>query len=620
MPPSENFSPASTVHQLVAALFDKEFYLNVNPDVRSAGVDPIKHYVETGWKEGRDPSPHFQTAAYLDANPDVRQAGICPLVDYVTTGVLKERPLQPVIADPVQEQVALAFAAEFYLGCYPDVAAAAVDPLKHYQETGWREGRNPSPHFDTLYYLETNPDVRESGVCPLVHYVVHGKVEGRLPRRPPDPRRQAIDTAVSREERIRPWLSADPIDVISDAALKIALRDVVASQTSGIVVGLSHDDYAANVGGVQNCVRDDAEMLKDLKWSYLHLSPAQPLPVLAAPATAEGFLVSLRHNGERIGNVRLADLMREWCGLELTGVRRLMIVHHLMGFCPELVATLAEVVAPERTIVWIHDLFTLCPSWAMLRNNVIFCGGPPADSKACGICAYGGDERRDHLERMRLLFAKLKPTVLAPSETALNFWRSKGLLAHDAAHVVAHGTLRMNPLPASTTAINKTPLRIGFAGRAAYLKGWHVFEELAFRHLRDPRYAFYHFGIDREGSARNITFVRVAVDSEQPQRMVDSLIANQIDVIVNWSLCYETFSFSTHEALAAGTFVIAPKDAGNIVPAITQAGIEQGIGLGSEEDLFRLFETGEVLKLLGRQRPGEFHFQSGTVRFLEGLR
>jgi len=31
-------------------------------DVKAAGVNPLDHYHTNGWKEGRDPSPNFDTS------------------------------------------------------------------------------------------------------------------------------------------------------------------------------------------------------------------------------------------------------------------------------------------------------------------------------------------------------------------------------------------------------------------------------------------------------------------------------------------------------------------------------------------------------------------------------
>ena len=73
-------------------LFDSEWYLAQNPDVRRAGLDPLAHYVEFGAWEGRDPGPRFDSDWYLLHNPDVRATGVNPLVHYLRHGAREGRP------------------------------------------------------------------------------------------------------------------------------------------------------------------------------------------------------------------------------------------------------------------------------------------------------------------------------------------------------------------------------------------------------------------------------------------------------------------------------------------------------------------------------------------------
>ena len=114
-----------------AHLFDREWYLQQNPDVAKARVNPLRHYVLHGAHEGRDPNRLFDTDWYLHHNPDV--------------------------------------------------AEASVNPASHYVLHGASEGRDPSPLFDTNWYLEQNPDVANAGQNPLTHYLLHGAAEGRVP-------------------------------------------------------------------------------------------------------------------------------------------------------------------------------------------------------------------------------------------------------------------------------------------------------------------------------------------------------------------------------------------------------------------------------------------------------
>lgn len=108
-----------------SCLFDAEYYLLKNPDVRRADVNPLMHFLKHGWKEGRNPSAYF----------DVK----------------------------------------YYMLTYPDVQEAKVNPLFHYLRFGWREGRNPSKNFHNNKYLEAYPDVQRRNQNPLDHYLKRGK-------------------------------------------------------------------------------------------------------------------------------------------------------------------------------------------------------------------------------------------------------------------------------------------------------------------------------------------------------------------------------------------------------------------------------------------------------------
>jgi len=72
-------------------LFDREWYLKENPDVRASGVDPIVHYVRCGSMEGLDPCQEFSTSTYLRENPDVADSKINPLFHYILYGASEGR-------------------------------------------------------------------------------------------------------------------------------------------------------------------------------------------------------------------------------------------------------------------------------------------------------------------------------------------------------------------------------------------------------------------------------------------------------------------------------------------------------------------------------------------------
>lgn len=74
--------------------------------------------------------------------------------------------------------IAKGFDHVYYYRRYADIARGQLDPVKHYLEHGAREGRNPSPDFNTNYYRKRYPDVDKTGLNPFYHYLTIGKAQG----------------------------------------------------------------------------------------------------------------------------------------------------------------------------------------------------------------------------------------------------------------------------------------------------------------------------------------------------------------------------------------------------------------------------------------------------------
>jgi hypothetical protein len=88
-------------------LFDRENYLRNNLDVARDCAELIKHYLRSGWRQGKKPNPYFDTAWYLQA--------------------------------------------------YPEVCKSGANSLYHYVVSGWKQGHDPSPRFSVNQYLKEHP-------------------------------------------------------------------------------------------------------------------------------------------------------------------------------------------------------------------------------------------------------------------------------------------------------------------------------------------------------------------------------------------------------------------------------------------------------------------------------
>lgn len=490
--------------------------------------------------------------------------------------------------------VAGLFDPAFYLACYPDVGATGLDPLQHFLRIGWREGYNPRADFNVNYYLHTHPDVKAAGINPLVHYALTGATEGRATRRPMDAERTRLEEARCPHEAAKDWAdAADTSESLAVSALRRALLTTAAGREA-LVVALSHDDYEHNFGGVQNVIREEREELERAHCAYLHLCPAAPVPSLAEDRPDGRFRWQARLGGERLGVVEEAAIMAALDAVGRATTPVVLVVHHLMGTAPEAVARLARATAGP-TIVWIHDFFTLCSSYNLLRNDVRFCNAPPEDSAGCNICVYGS-KRPLHRARMHAFFQAVRPIVLAPSAGALNFWRQEGSLPYSDGFVQPLARLvgaREASIPFGSDPGRE--IRIAHLGQPVVTKGWAVFEDLARRFGGRSGYVFYELGIgDPRTAGQGVRRVPVRVSRRDPRAMINAIAEHRIDAVVIWSIWPETFCFTAYETLAGGAFLIARAAAGNVPNVLLSHAPEQGCIVEDETVLNDLFASGRL--------------------------
>jgi GT2 family glycosyltransferase len=162
--------PVSSLAALkFSTLFDQEWYLEKNPEIRKAGMDPLQHYLRYGAQEGRNPHPLFETKWYLSQRPELTNIGLTPLEHYVSYGAREGRSPHPE------------FDSQFYIKNHPESVIGEMTPLAHYLTVGWKLGNWPNPGFDPAFYLRTYPDVAAANTEPFTHFVLQGRKEGRKP-------------------------------------------------------------------------------------------------------------------------------------------------------------------------------------------------------------------------------------------------------------------------------------------------------------------------------------------------------------------------------------------------------------------------------------------------------
>ena len=289
-----------------------------------------------------------------------------------------------------------------------------------------------------------------------------------------------------------------------------------------------------------------------------------------------------------------------------------LVVHALQGHSPEVIAHLHDRLHPQWAWLWLHDFFTICPGATLLRNMIEPCHAPPPDSASCTICVFG-EERLRHVPRVREFLDRVPFTLAAPSQFMADRW--KEYLGNDQLAVTVHEHEADTPIatngydPDVVRAPVDGPVRIAFLGTPQFHKGWGVFRELVRRYAASGEYRFYHFG-EWEMREPHIEHRRVSVVESGPLAMIDALRAGSIELAVVSPICEESFSFTTHEALAAGAAVVTNEDSGNVARVVTESG--RGLVFGDEEALLDAFDSRSIIEFAharrSAQQPGRSHF------------
>jgi hypothetical protein len=641
------------VHRVISIALDGGFYRAVNPDLVDGGQDPIRHYLSSGWREGRDPAPWFSTRAYVEAYPEVIKAGWNPFCHYLVLGRREGREIARSVladdyllrrarrgeepawsfetlmggaqaADEVAEEAAIRhrervlaseeFDATYYLRLNVDVARTGVDPLDHFLSGGWREGRDPNATFSVKDYLESYPDIAEADVNPFVHFLSAGRAEGRAARTELGFRYDIIKRLVPIETRVAALERASARLKLGTAA---ALGKALARARTGLAdlhITFSHDDYLANSGGVQLCLQREGARIADLGRDHLHLFPAKPWPVVRVQGEAGHLGVLL--NGEAVGVYAPRTIISALAkaAVKVKAGRRSFAVHSLLGHAAGETAGIVGAVGLREGFFWLHDFASLCAGYHLLRNDVEDCAAPPPESTACSICTYGPRRARHVVEHERL-FEQLSLTVVSPAQTTLDLWKARADYPTAAEVVLPHARL-VERGPAPPTPADR-PLRIAYAGMPVAHKGWEIFRELATRHADDPRYHFLHLG-GRTVAGLPLEFHKVVVTDQAPRAMQEAIAQYEADAVLVWPICRETFSFTAYEAVAAGAAVITGPDSGNVAAFVETGG--HGVVLAGEDALAQAFEAGEVADLARSARKPALYdlaFSALTVDLLE---
>ena len=600
---------------------DSDFYLQINEDVSSLGVDPLSHFIKYGWREGRPPNRWYKDSLVpkhlLEKNPSTP-----PYLLYLSnlTGI-DEFEFEKLCASKLNIDVGHdscsdcnlmvnSFDGEYYRNRYADIKIDE-DALSHYCEIGWKEGRNPSIFFDTKYYLECNPDVNHAHINPFTHFLVNGRYEDRKPK-PQNP----IDRKLLRELKTIKQVShqylgvAPKLKIVPKVQLFMALL-ATCSRGKGLCISLSHDDYMLHTGGIQKFISNESVYTQASGYSYLHLTPSVSDIRIRDEEGSFTFLVNCTLDDVFIGSFTARELMDTFNELVIKEPNALQVavIHSLMGWGIESIICIMSNTFLHR-FFYVHDYFALCTEHRLLRNNILPCDAPPIGSTICNMCAHS-DSRSRQLSDVNFLFSKLKPTLVYPSISAKKIFE-KGFPNLDIKSIVVpHIDVNVETTTETETKINissnRHPICIAFCGQPVSHKGYHHYLQI-FDNCLSNDIEFYHLGTD-DTNITGIKFIKTVMKDGKSQ-MQNNIKANKIDVVFIGSTWRETFNFVTYEAVQAGAVIIALNTAGNVCDFINTYNV--GCVVSSWQECVELLKDKDIINKIDEWRSA-----ANKLSFLE---
>lgn len=242
--------------------------------------------------------------------------------------------------------------------------------------------------------------------------------------------------------------------------------------------------------------------------------------------------------------------------LEILQQEKPDLIHsgHLMRVYPFILAA-RQLNIPY--LLTITDFHLLCPKIILAPTHNTLCSGPDGGQSCSKFCSeLPTSFIVDRLTLTKKLIRDAS-TIVAPSQFVA------GIFNHEIDGIkvqINHHGIRQNNLQAlGRVYTDDDAVRFGFIGNLAIHKGVHVLIS-AFKELTVKHASLSIFG---SGENSFVDKLQELADDERISFKGSFAAANlsevldQIDVLVAPSICYETYSFVVHEALA------------NMIPVIT---------------------------------------------------
>ena len=168
-------------------VFDREYYLKTNSDVKANQIDSLEHFIKYGQYEGRNPKANMNLTYLYEQIPQEKDKYLQYTLDvYKKCDSYKLEAPDEIENYERNYQLlkdSIYFNQDYYIKHNPSITEDD-DAIDYYLRKGRYEKYPTSKIFSHHEYLKYNLDLKHHGVDPLVHFILSGLKEQRPYRRP----------------------------------------------------------------------------------------------------------------------------------------------------------------------------------------------------------------------------------------------------------------------------------------------------------------------------------------------------------------------------------------------------------------------------------------------------
>lgn len=349
---------------------------------------------------------------------------------------------------------------------------------------------------------------------------------------------------------------------------------------------MSHSDYLHSLNGTEKYIFEQQCYLEQQGVEMIQAFPIDNR-------------VGVNYLGKFLGHYKLEHLLE----LIADKSRRIVTayIHHLWRWPEDQYPVLIKELSNQKVnlVFFIHDFFTCCPSIFMMYKDEH--GERPCTENlqlqrtgaACANCYYYSSIT-SWRNSFRKLF-KYADKVIVPSQFVYNLITA--IYPELSRKTMIHGHLRLGQ-KVSKEVKNYTNrrMKIAFLGQKYLQKGLATWQTIYSNPRLQEIYEFYHIGCTHDYD--QVQSFAYSFLEDGTMAATNLLVEKEIDLVLLWSTVPESYSYTLHEAMAAGIPVVTSQTTGNIFEVVSK---NQSLGkaFANEDSLLEfLADRAKVIELL----------------------